>query len=192
MVTRHASKRSDSAATPERTDDSSHQRHHSIPTNPKFSNSNINTNHRWLSHRLPRRNCTHNAVMPREIQPIQVYRRCLKLDLGLQVGTRLKGHQDGTPAQSIQAVIFFCFCSPLAAPRQIIFVVNEIIGRDFIKAVDAGDTIFVHLFGAYFGLTVSRVLYNPAHDESGKQGASYTSDMFSMVGTVFLWMFWPR
>jgi len=73
----------------------------------------------------------------------------------------------------------------------IIFVVNEIIGRDFIKAVDAGDTIFVHLFGAYFGLTVSRVLYNPAHDESGKQGASYTSDMFSMVGTVFLWMFWP-
>ena len=63
----------------------------------------------------------------------------------------------------------------------IIFVANEIIGRDYIGAVDAGDTIFVHLFGAYFGLTVSRVLYNPAHDDSPKQGASYTSDMFSMV-----------
>ena len=63
----------------------------------------------------------------------------------------------------------------------IFFVVNEIIGRDYLGAVDAGDTIFVHLFGAYFGLTVARVLYNPDHDRSSKQGASYTSDMFSMV-----------
>ena len=54
----------------------------------------------------------------------------------------------------------------------IIFVGNEIIGRDYLNAVDAGDTIFVHLFGAYFGLTVSRVLY---------QKAQTTSDMFSMV-----------
>ena len=65
----------------------------------------------------------------------------------------------------------------------IIFVVNEIIGRDFIGAVDAGDTIFVHLFGAYFGLTVARVLYNPDHDNSSKLGSSYTSDLFSMVGS---------
>ena len=49
----------------------------------------------------------------------------------------------------------------------------------------------MHVFGAYFGLTVARVLYNADHDLSSKQGASYTSDMFSMVGTVFLWMFWP-
>ena len=38
----------------------------------------------------------------------------------------------------------------------IIFVFNEVIGRDYIGAVDAGDTIFVHIFGAYFGLTVAR------------------------------------
>ena len=36
----------------------------------------------------------------------------------------------------------------------IIFVVNKVIGRDYIGAVDAG---------AYFGLTVARALYNPAH-----------------------------
>ena len=63
----------------------------------------------------------------------------------------------------------------------IIFVGNEIIGRDYLKAVDAGDTIFVHLFGAYFGLTVSRVLYQKAQTTSDKEGSSYTSDMFSMV-----------
>lgn len=73
----------------------------------------------------------------------------------------------------------------------IIFVVNEVIGRDFIGAVDAGDTIFVHIFGAYFGLAVAKVLYNPGHAKSDKEGASYSSDLFSMIGTVFLWMFWP-
>merc|ERR1712129_119499 len=73
----------------------------------------------------------------------------------------------------------------------VIFVINEVIGRNHIGAVDAGDTIFVHMFGAYFGLAVVRVLYNPKHDTSEKQGASYNSDLFSMVGTVFLWMFWP-
>jgi len=73
----------------------------------------------------------------------------------------------------------------------ILFVVNEIIGRDLIGAVDAGDTIFVHLFGAYFGLMVARVLYNREHATSDLEGSSYSSDLFSMVGTIFLWMFWP-
>jgi len=73
----------------------------------------------------------------------------------------------------------------------IIFVVNDTIGRDYIGAVDAGDSIFVHVFGAYFGLAVVRVLYNPKHDESEKEGSSYSSDLFSMIGTIFLWMFWP-
>lgn len=65
----------------------------------------------------------------------------------------------------------------------IIFVFNEIIGRDIIGAVDAGDTIFVHLFGAYFGLAVVRVLHNPEHATSSKEGSSYNSDLFSMVGS---------
>jgi len=73
----------------------------------------------------------------------------------------------------------------------IIFVVNEVVGRNYIGAVDAGDTIFVHVFGAYFGLAVMRVLYNPGHSKSELDGVSYTSDLFSMVGTVFLWMYWP-
>jgi len=73
----------------------------------------------------------------------------------------------------------------------VLFNVNEVIGRAYIGAVDAGDTIFVHMFGAYFGLAVSRVLYNRQASSSKKAGANRTSDLFSMVGTVFLWMFWP-
>merc|ERR1719244_1308730 len=73
----------------------------------------------------------------------------------------------------------------------VLFNVNEVIGRKYIGAVDCGDTIFVHMFGAYFGLAISRVLYNEHALNSDKAGANRTSDLFSMVGTVFLWMFWP-
>lgn len=51
----------------------------------------------------------------------------------------------------------------------------------------------MHAFGAYFGLAVSLAM-RPAKtaNEPGKlEGASYTSDTFAMVGTLFLWIFWP-
>jgi len=73
----------------------------------------------------------------------------------------------------------------------VLFVANEVLGRAVFGAIDAGDTIFVHLFGAYFGLAVSRVMYHKTYLGSLKQGSSRSSDMFSMVGTIFLWMFWP-
>jgi ammonium transporter Rh len=73
----------------------------------------------------------------------------------------------------------------------VLFVANEVLGRAVFGAIDAGDTIFVHLFGAYFGLAVSRVMYHRKYEGSLKQGSSRSSDMFSMVGTIFLWMFWP-
>ena len=53
----------------------------------------------------------------------------------------------------------------------VLYETNEHIGRHYIKAIDGGDTIFVHIFGAYFGLTVSRVLHKPkASDDHPNQG----------------------
>lgn len=54
--------------------------------------------------------------------------------------------------------------------------------------------MYIHLFGAYWGLAATYFL-NPS-DVKKKvpykaQGASYSSDTFSMVGTLFLWLFWP-
>lgn len=56
-----------------------------------------------------------------------------------------------------------------------------------------GGSIVVHSFGAYFGLAVSFILRpKPDQNGSGKlENASYTSDIFAMVGTLFLWIFWP-
>jgi len=73
----------------------------------------------------------------------------------------------------------------------VLFNVNEIIGRNYLRAVDCGDTIFVHMFGAYFGLAMSRVLYDKATTTSSKAGSSRISDLFSMIGTIFLWLYWP-
>eukprot|EP00092_Neocalanus_flemingeri_P005062 GFUD01005443.1.p1 GENE.GFUD01005443.1~~GFUD01005443.1.p1 ORF type:complete len:515 (-),score=90.38 GFUD01005443.1:186-1661(-) len=79
----------------------------------------------------------------------------------------------------------------MAVIETIIYVVNDTIGREYLGAVDVGCTIFIHLFGAVFGLAVGRILYNPDHSTSVNEGSSYQSDMFSMIGTIFLWIFWP-
>ncbi|KAI4481849.1 hypothetical protein M0804_009370 [Polistes exclamans] len=60
------------------------------------------------------------------------------------------------------------------------------------KAVDAGDSMYVHAFGAYFGLAVSFVFgRKDKPKEHHLEGPSYQSDIFAMIGTVFLWLFWP-
>ena len=62
-----------------------------------------------------------------------------------------------------------------------------------LGALDIGGSITIHAFGAYFGLAASLVL---AHASSGaghpKNGAVYSSDMTAMIGTIFLFIFWPR
>jgi ammonium transporter Rh len=54
---------------------------------------------------------------------------------------------------------------------------------------DCGGTIIIHVFGAYFGLCACKVLGPPSNDKLN--ASSYTSDLFSLIGTVFLWLFWP-
>jgi len=60
--------------------------------------------------------------------------------------------------------------------------------------VDMGGSMFVHTFGAYFGLALSWVISNKkALKLSGNEDneSNYYSDLFAMIGSIFLWMFWP-
>lgn len=62
------------------------------------------------------------------------------------------------------------------------------------KISDVGGSITVHAFGAYFGLAVSFMMRPKANqtDGDGKLEQSvYVSDLFAMIGTLFLWIFWP-
>lgn len=61
------------------------------------------------------------------------------------------------------------------------------------KITDSGGSIIVHAFGAYFGLAVSFIM-RPKQEQNNtgiNEGSVYTSDIFAMVGTIFLWIFWP-
>merc|ERR1712217_208851 len=58
------------------------------------------------------------------------------------------------------------------------------------RIADCGGTIIIHVFGAYFGLCCCKVL-GPPKDDLELNSSSYVSDIFSLVGTVFLWLFWP-
>ena len=42
--------------------------------------------------------------------------------------------------------------------------------------------MYIHAFGAYFGLAVARVLWNDRYSEARGEGVVYHSDIFSMIG----------
>jgi ammonium transporter Rh len=51
-----------------------------------------------------------------------------------------------------------------------------------VQTADVGESMFIHAFGAYFGLAVARVLYSEDVEKSSKEGTVYHSDLFSMIG----------
>jgi ammonium transporter Rh len=73
----------------------------------------------------------------------------------------------------------------------IVFGANETIGALELGAVDMGGSIFVHTFGAYFGLAAAWMIGGSKAKGHPLNKSSKTSDTFAMIGTLFLWMFWP-
>ncbi|XP_075719944.1 ammonium transporter Rh type A [Rhinoderma darwinii] len=72
-----------------------------------------------------------------------------------------------------------------------IFACNEHL-VNFLGATDVGASMIIHAFGAYFGLAASAVLYRSGLKKGHEhEGSVYHSDLFAMIGTLFLWMFWP-
>lgn len=59
------------------------------------------------------------------------------------------------------------------------------------KAEDVGGTITIHMFGAYFGLAVSRALGEPKGHCRSNTDSSQVSDLLSLIGTTLLWVYWP-
>lgn len=72
------------------------------------------------------------------------------------------------------------------------FAVTEWAVLKYLRINDAGGSILIHLFACYFGLGVTFVLYRPVLNKGhAKEVTSYHSDILSVMGTLFLWVFWP-
>jgi ammonium transporter Rh len=70
------------------------------------------------------------------------------------------------------------------------YTLNEQIVYRSIGAYDAGGGSVVHTFGAYYGLAVSLVLARYALPTLRPE-RSYYSNLMALLGTLFLWIFWP-
>jgi len=71
------------------------------------------------------------------------------------------------------------------------YSLNSFIGTTYLKAVDMGGSMYIHTFGAYFGLAVAFWSLENRFKSNKNNGSSYNSNLFAFIGTIFLWMYWP-
>ena len=81
----------------------------------------------------------------------------------------------------------------LAVFEIIFYGLNEAICAGKMGAVDMGGSMYVHTFGAYFGCAASYFFENKKaiEDKKARCEGDYNSQLIAMVGTIFLWMYWP-
>lgn len=79
----------------------------------------------------------------------------------------------------------------IALIEVVIYSINEAIGIK-MGIHDLGGSMVIHMFGAYFGMGLSTFMAKKNVRTNTKDNASvYHSDLFAMIGTIFLWMYWP-
>ena len=75
----------------------------------------------------------------------------------------------------------------------IFFGLNETICVVYFGAVDMGGSMYLHTFGAYFGVAATYFFNNKRalQDQEKRCSGSYQSQTLAMIGTLFLFMYWP-
>uniref|UniRef100_A0A1I7XIS0 PH domain-containing protein n=1 Tax=Heterorhabditis bacteriophora TaxID=37862 RepID=A0A1I7XIS0_HETBA len=84
----------------------------------------------------------------------------------------------------VQYLIMAFIETPIA-----IFIEHHVVHTFHVN--DVGGSIIVHAFGAYFGLACSKAFGNKEQRDHESEGSVYHSDIFAMIGAIFLWVFWP-
>jgi ammonium transporter Rh len=87
-----------------------------------------------------------------------------------------------------------------ATPTQLIIIafieiifysLNFYFGYLNLHATDMGGSMFVHSFGAYFGIALSYAMTPEGMGAHKFNSSRTTSDMTAMFGTLVLWLYWP-
>jgi ammonium transporter Rh len=85
------------------------------------------------------------------------------------------------PAQ----LVFFAFV------EVIFYGLNIFICSMILNVFDIGGSLYIHTFGAYFGLALSKTFSTAKSKGRRLNAPSYASDTFAMIGTIFLFIYWP-
>uniref|UniRef100_A0AC35UIM6 Ammonium_transp domain-containing protein n=1 Tax=Rhabditophanes sp. KR3021 TaxID=114890 RepID=A0AC35UIM6_9BILA len=70
-------------------------------------------------------------------------------------------------------------------------LVTEHIIVEVLHVSDVGGSLVVHLFGAVFAFGVAKVLNRSGIARSDHEGSIVHSDLFAMVGSLILFIYWP-
>mmetsp|Transcript_12003 Transcript_12003/g.13426 ORF Transcript_12003/g.13426 Transcript_12003/m.13426 type:complete len:421 (-) Transcript_12003:79-1341(-) len=80
----------------------------------------------------------------------------------------------------------------IAISESIFYAINKvIIVFGILNAEDVGGTLTIHMFGAFFGLAAAYALGPQEKASASNNSSSRVSDVFSLVGTTLLWVYWP-
>lgn len=80
----------------------------------------------------------------------------------------------------------------ISVVEALFYTLNKVfIVFGLLKAEDVGGTITIHMFGAFFGLAAAYALGAQEKESASNNAASRVSDVFSLVGTTLLWVYWP-
>jgi ammonium transporter Rh len=77
--------------------------------------------------------------------------------------------------------------------ESILYAVNAVLVLQVLKCHDIGGAMTIHMFGAYFGLAAS-YFFEPnkaIEDKAERNKGSYMTQMVAMIGTLFLFIYWP-
>ena len=76
-----------------------------------------------------------------------------------------------------------------------VFAFEMIMCEAMLHATDMGGSMVVHTFGAYFGIGAAITVTNKKLVKKAGQAdleeGNYDSQLIAMIGTIFLWCFWP-
>ncbi|XP_059209945.1 rh blood group, D antigen [Centropristis striata] len=72
------------------------------------------------------------------------------------------------------------------------FVLNEWLLQSLLMVRPQNSIMLLHIFGAFFGVIVTFILYRKGSEQRfEKEKFDRKSGLFSTLGTLFLWLFWP-
>lgn len=82
----------------------------------------------------------------------------------------------------------------LATLEIFFYTLNEALCVKYFRAVDMGGSMYIHTFGAFFGVACTFYFEHKRSQQSHHSQnnfGGYNSQMIAMIGTLFLFCFWP-